>query len=424
MVFNSDEGSGKEVSEISVEYNPQQFVYGGNNVQNQKKQKTGGGKSSVIFTAVISSVVTTLILSLIMMTIAPAALKKMGYISETNGSAEKYKEITIVSETADSPVGAVASKVKPSIVGVVTTYQVYGGFFFGSSQSSGEGSGIILSEDGYILTNYHVIQDALSSDGSGSIADGNTVKVVLPNDGGEYEATVTGFDSRTDLAVLKIEKDGLTAAEIGDSADAEVGDMVVAIGNPMGLDFMGSVTVGYISGLDRDSGSLNDINLIQTDAAINPGNSGGALVNMKGQIIGINSAKIASVSYEGIGFAIPSNDAMKVINDLIDYTYVRRPQIGIKTSSEYTAEIAEHYGKPTGVFVGEIIEGMPAAEAGIQKQDIIHEIDGKVIESYDAFRKILLDYNVGDEVELNVYRDSTGEWFKVKLVLAESTSAS
>ena len=115
---------------------------------------------------------------------------------------------------------------------------------------------------------------------------------------------------------------------------------------------------------------------------------------------------------------------MDVINDLMDYNYVRRPQIGVKTSNEYTAEVANYYDKPTGVFVGEVVEGMPAEAAGIQKNDIIHEIDGKVIESYDAFRKILLDYDVGDEVELNVYRDSTGEWFKVKLVLAESTSAS
>ena len=208
-------------------------------------------------------------------------------------------------ENVENPVVAVAQIAGPSVVGVSVSYLEQS--FFGSlEEGESEGSGIIYSEDGYIITNYHVIEDALNSSSA-------TVKITLSNEE-EYEAEIIGSDQVTDLALLKIEKDGLTAAKFGKSEKLNVGELAVAIGNPLGKEFAGSVTVGYISALNRTiTSDGRTYNVIQTDAAINPGNSGGALVNAKGEVIGINTAKINDTSVEGLGFAIPSDDALKKI---------------------------------------------------------------------------------------------------------------
>lgn len=230
-----------------------------------------------------------------------------------------------------------AEKVMPSAVGIVAYIQSSQSIF-GGEQS--QGSGIILSEDGYIVTNQHVIDGATS------------VKVVL-NDGSEYNASVVGEDEKTDLAVLKIEATGLTPAEFGNSDQMQIGEQVIAVGNPGGLELAGSVTVGYVSAVNRPITTSNGgtIDCIQTDAAINPGNSGGALVNTYGQVIGINSQKIAATEYEGIGFAISINEAQPIINDLIQYGYVRgRVVMGI-TMQMIDQISAQMYGYQPGVGV-------------------------------------------------------------------------
>ena len=206
-----------------------------------------------------------------------------------------------IDETAESVVEAVAKKVTPSVVGIRTTTSVTN-FFGGSSESTGEGSGVVYSSDGYIITNYHVVSGAISN------KSGSKIEVFVDSlDSDSYEASAVGYNINTDLAVLKINASGLTAAEFADSSDLKVGQYVITVGNPGGLEFMDSVTYGVISGLNRVVSSDSDVKLIQTDAAINPGNSGGALVNVKGQLVGINSSKIVSEEFEGMGFAIPSN---------------------------------------------------------------------------------------------------------------------
>ena len=223
---------------------------------------------------------------------------------------QQVKQIEIVNST-ESPATAIAEKVGPSIVGIKVNYLVQD-FWFGAQQGSGSGSGIIIRSDGYILTNNHVIEAAISS--GNQIARNASIQVILPNQPDQfYDAKVVGRDEKTDIAVLKIDLSELPAAEIGNSDELKVGELAVAIGNPAGLEFMGSVTQGIISGLNRQIqvGSGQTLKVIQTDAAINPGNSGGALVNAKGQVIGVNTVKISGSNYEGLGFAIPINTAME-----------------------------------------------------------------------------------------------------------------
>ena len=217
-----------------------------------------------------------------------------------------------IDETAESVVEAVAKKVTPSVVGIRTTTSVRS-FFGSSNESTGEGSGVVYSADGYIITNYHVISGAVTN------KSGSKIEVFTDTlDSDSYEATVVGYNISTDLAVIKINAKGLTPAEFSDSSKLKVGQYVITVGNPGGLEFMDSVTYGVISGLNRVVSSDSDVKLIQTDAAINPGNSGGALVNTKGQLVGINSSKIVSEEFEGMGFAIPSNTVAEICKNIIE----------------------------------------------------------------------------------------------------------
>ncbi len=305
-----------------------------------------------------------------------------------------------------------AEKVMPSAVGIVAYIQSSQSIF-GGEQS--QGSGIILSEDGYIVTNQHVIDGATS------------VKVVL-NDGSEYNASVVGEDEKTDLAVLKIEATGLTPAEFGNSDQMQIGEQVIAVGNPGGLELAGSVTVGYVSAVNRPITTSNGatIDCIQTDAAINPGNSGGALVNTYGQVIGINSQKIAATEYEGIGFAISINEAQPIINDLIQYGYVRgRVVMGI--AMQMIDQIsAQMYGYQPGVGVVSVEENSPASKAGLVPGDIITEIDGEALTSTEVLTGILEEHKPGDVITLTVYRQSAqggyakGQELTMKLELGEA----
>ena len=306
-----------------------------------------------------------------------------------------------------------AEKVLPSTVGIVSYIQNQQSIF-GGEQS--QGSGIIISADGHIVTNEHVISGATS------------IKVVLQDDS-EYNATLVGSDERTDLAVLKIDATGLTPAEFGNSDQMQIGEQVIAIGNPGGLELAGTVTVGYVSAVNRSITTTNGntVNCIQTDAAINPGNSGGALVNTYGQVIGINSQKIAATDYEGIGFAISINEAQPIINDLIQYGYVRgRVVMGI-TMQMIDQTYAAIYGYQPGIGVVSVEAGSPAEEAGLVAGDIITAIDGQSITTQEELNTLLEQYSPGDTITLTVYRQSVrgdGQELSMELTFAEAGAPS
>ena len=301
-----------------------------------------------------------------------------------------------------------AEKVKPSVVGVVN-YQQSNSSMYATAQL--QGSGIIMSEDGYIITNAHVVQNALG------------LKVVL-NDGTEYAAQIIGTDTKTDLAVIKIEATGLQAAEFGNSDQVQVGEQVIAVGNPTGLQLGGTVTVGYVSALNRIVDSTRgSLECIQTDAAINPGNTGGALANEYGQIIGINSSKIAGEDIEGLGFAISINEAQPIIDDLINYGYVKgRVKIGI-TVQDMDRFMAAYSNAPQGVLVMGIDNNTPAATSGLVPGDIITSIDGQTITGTDDLSAILETKSPGDTIVLGIFRRTTGNAdreIEISLQLIES----
>lgn len=288
----------------------------------------------------------------------------------------------------------------------IATETVVNGSIMRQFVSEGAGSGVIIREDGYIITAYHVIEDATK------------IKVTLKN-GESYEAELIGSDSDNDTAILKIDKKGLTPAIMGDSDTLKVGQTAIAIGNPLG-QLGGTVTTGIISALDREI-DLGDtvMNLLQTNAAINPGNSGGALFNSKGELIGITIAKSSGSDVEGLGFAIPINDVKDIVNDIINYGYVRgKIQIGVNlldVSNVYTAMM---YGlNSTGVYVQSVVEDSSAEKAGIKAGDRIVEFAGKNIMSFSEFKKELNKHEVGETVEMIVVRE--GREKKLNIYLSE-----
>lgn len=310
-------------------------------------------------------------------------------------------------ENVENPVVAVAKIAGPSVVGVSVKYYEQSMFTGQLAEGESQGSGIIYSEDGYIITNYHVIEDAINSSSA-------IVKITLSNEE-EYEAEIVGSDEVTDLALLKIDAKGLTAATFGKSSELEVGELAVAIGNPLGQEFAGSVTVGYVSALNRSiTTDGRTYHVIQTDAAINPGNSGGALVNSKGEVIGINTVKISDETVEGIGFAIPSEDALKIIEELKISGKIIRPYIGI-----YGLDLDETTAKRNrlveGIYVYQLYSDSPAAQAGIQKGDIIVEFDGQTVKTTQEINDIKNQKQIGDKVKIKVYR--AGEYKEGELTL-------
>ncbi len=309
-------------------------------------------------------------------------------------------------ENVENPVVAVAQIAGPSVVGVKVDYYEQG--FFGELQeTSEEGSGIVYSEDGYIITNYHVVEDAISSTSA-------QVTVTL-SDQEEYKAEIIGTDSVTDLALLKINATGLTPATFGKSSDLQVGELAVAIGNPLGQEFAGSVTVGYISALNRTiTTDGRTYKLIQTDAAINPGNSGGALVNAKGEVIGINTVKVTDTTVEGLGFAIPSDDALKIIEELKTTGKIVRPYIGIYGINMDEAT-AQRNRLVEGIYVYQVFSGSPAEAAGISRGDIIVEFDGQQVVTTQDLNNAKNEKSIGDKVTLKVYRN--GEYVNVEVTL-------
>ncbi|HIY81783.1 MAG TPA: trypsin-like peptidase domain-containing protein [Firmicutes bacterium] len=301
----------------------------------------------------------------------------------------------------------IIKKVSPAVVGIEC-------YAFGNSFTpSSSGSGIIMTADGYIVTNAHVVEDAAG------------ITVVLEN-GDAYAAELIGADSDTDLAVLKIEASNLTYVEFGNSDELERGDRVIAIGNPGGTVLAGSTTGGMVSGLNRNinSSSPYSTSYIQVDAAINPGNSGGALVNEYGQVVGINSAKIAETDYEGIGFAIPINEALPIIQELMQYGHVTgRAALGIQGYMINEA-VAAMRRMPVGFGIEAVDPSSDLASKNVVAGDIITYINDKQVTSYDVLANELAEFKPGDTVKLTIYRSSSsggaGRSFEVNVVLIES----
>ena len=326
--------------------------------------------------------------------------------SSTYDNTDNQIDITDYSNTSI----AVAEKALPSVVGIKVTYQISS--IFGSSTGEATGSGIIISEDGYIVTNNHVVASESSS--YYAIQEATGISIKLYNDDKTYEAKIIGTDEYTDLAVLKIEKTGLTPATIGDSSKVKVGEFVMAVGNPLGMDY--SVTTGVVSAIEREVQSDGNVySAIQTDAAINSGNSGGALVNSAGEVIGINTLKLAGTGIEGVGFAIPISSTTSIISQLIENKTVVRPYIGI-TGSAIDEYDAQRYNLPQGVYVDSVGEDSPASKAGLQKADIITKIEGKEVTTVDQLNRIKYNYNVGDKVKLTVIRGTEELEVEVTLV--------
>ena len=333
--------------------------------------------------------------------------------SETvTNNGTKY-EITQV----ENPVVAIADVAGKSVVGV-TVRSVSNTVFGGTSTSDSDGSGIIYTADGYIVTNYHVIENAISNQ---SISK---VYVTLPNSDEEIEASIIGVDSVTDIAVIKIQKEGLSAATFDDSNNLKVGELVVAIGNPLGRELAGSITVGYVSALNRTlTSNGRTYKLLQTDAAINPGNSGGALVSSSGKVIGINTVKIGATDVEGIEFAIPSNIAKPIVDELIKNGKIVRPYIGISGIS-LDDNMAKRYNLVKGVYVAKIESSSAAYNSGIKVGDVIVKIDDKEITTIEELNEIKNSKNVGDTVKITVYRDGKNIEINVKLDSDDKTSTS
>lgn len=340
-----------------------------------------------------------------------------------NSTSSKDSETTSVSNTnlisledySNTGIYA-ANKVLPSIVGITVEYTVnspYYGYSMKSSASA-SGSGVIISEDGYILTNNHIVNTS-STSSYYQVSQANKVTVKLYNDDTIYDATIVGTDETTDLAVIKIEKTGLPAAELGNSDSVKVGEFSMAIGNPLGME--STVTAGIISAVNRTITSDNrNYTVIQTDAAINSGNSGGALVNSKGQVIGINTLKLSGTGIEGIGFAIPINSTVDIYKQLISDGKVKRPYIGI-SGRDINEQTAKQYKLVEGVYIVSVEPYSSAEKAGLKSYDVITEVDGNKITSMDELNEIKNSHKIGDIINLKVYRDNN--YVDVQVTLGE-----
>lgn len=341
-------------------------------------------------------------------------------VESTATPASKLKTTTTSTGSSDGSsegVSTVAANVLPSIVAIDVTVQENTQDVFGrnySQESSGSGSGIIVAQDDsnlYIATNNHVVQNATS------------VSVKF-NDDSTYTASVKGTDTDSDLAVVEIPmkdlssdtKNNIKVATLGDSTKVKIGEQSIAIGNALGYGT--SVTVGYISAVDREVAS-EDVNmkLLQTDAAINPGNSGGALVDDEGKVIGINSAKYSDTSVEGMGFAIPISTAVPIINDIIDAQQVSEDEqayLGIK-GTDVSSEISQYYNMPEGIYVGKVTKDSPAGKAGIKTGDIIVKFNGNETTTMDGLKDRLGRCKAGDTVEVVVKRADNGDYKEVTM---------
>ncbi|OXS68325.1 2-alkenal reductase [Lysinibacillus sp. KCTC 33748] len=390
-----------------------------------KKKGGGGGKGGYFFTGLIGVIIGALLVWLMM----PGLVNQMPGTT-TSSTGENETTINQVATEVTTDVTKAVDKTSGAVVGITNIQEVASGGFWSpqaSEQPAGSGSGVIYKVQGdkaFIVTNNHVIEGA------------KQLEVTMP-DGTKEVAQLVGRDVWTDLAVISISsKDVKTVATFGNSDVLKQGETVIAIGNPLGLEFYGSVTTGVVSGKDRSVPV--DINndgtkdwqqeVLQTDAAINPGNSGGALVNLAGELVGINSMKIAESSVEGLGFSIPINSAIPIIEELEKNGEMKRPTMGIQLvdltdvpsfHQQQTLQLPKDL--TTGVVVTDVVANSPSAKAGIQQYDVIVEMDGKKIETAIDLRKHLYnDKKIGDKLTMKVYRQ--GKIVELSLTLTNSGS--
>ena len=336
--------------------------------------------------------------------------------STADSASGSDNSITAASSSGNSlTTEQVADLVSPSVVVITTEQVVYSQWsWYGQNQvESGAGSGVIISSDGYILTCAHVVDGA------------STITVTIGDK--DYTATLVGEDTTSDIAVIKIDADGLTPATVGNSDSLKVGQSVMAVGNPLG-ELGGTVTGGMISALNRSvtiqgSSSVNTMSLIQMDASVSPGNSGGGLFNMNGELVGIVNAKSSSSDAEGLGFAIPINDAIKVAQELLENGYVTgRPYLGITYLAVTDAQTASQLGvNAYGVYVVEVVKGGPAEKAGLQAGDRIVSVDGTEIASKDDLGTLMQKHAAGDTLSITIARD--GQMQTVNVTLGEKTAS-
>ncbi len=361
---------------------------------------------SYVAVAVICSVIS----SMLSLALAPKIFSNSGNMP-TVAAADNAKLLSSpVVNPSSYPIVNISKTTGPAIVGIAN-FQAGNAFNRGSLQQIGSGSGIIIDANkGYIVTNDHVVKGAEKI-------------VVSLSDGRNIDGKLVGEDSRTDLALVQVsETKGLVAAQIGDSSKLQVGEPVVAIGNPGGEQFARSVTTGVVSALNRElqiSGEAS-FNLIQTDAAINPGNSGGALVNMQGKVVGINSAKNNQPGFEGMGFAIPISDAWPIVTQLMQKGRASHAGMLVSVDPNYNENYAQAKGIPAGALVNAVTPNGPAAQAGIQPGDIITAVGDNQIQNYYDLTHELFKYKSGDKVKLSIYRN--GSKSSVSVTLAELTN--
>ena len=350
------------------------------------------------------------------------AVQDRGSESEPTAAETSVPTVTTVAGTAVNSAstsgnlssGEIYSLACQQVVGI-TTEVTQTNYFGQTSSSAVAGTGFIIAEDGYILTNNHVVAYA---------AQGGYDVTVMTYDGTEYKAEIVGADEGNDIAVLKIDAEGLNPVTFADSDSIAVGDTVYAVGNPLGeLDF--TMTTGMVSALDRTITAEENyvpINMFQIDAAVNPGNSGGPVYNAAGQVIGVVTAKSSATGVEGLGFAVPANDAVNIANELMENGFViSRVQLGITTRTlSYRA--ARYYGQAVGVYVVAVNEGSCAEKAGLKPGDIIAGVAGKDTPTYEALKTVLRGYAPGDEVELTIYRNDSEHTLTVTLDAADETS--
>ena len=376
-------------------YRMEQAAYAKNETyQSGNKKRKNNGFKAVVATGLICSLIGGGIGGVIGANIAADNLEATLMSSESLPQDNGKGKLQLMGNNNVSPVVAIAEKVTPSVVGVKTFGTAY--TYWGQripNQELGSGSGIIYSKDGYIITNYHVIEDATS------------VMITL-SDGTEYDARIIGSDASSDLAVLKVDAADLPEADFGDSSALQIGELVVAIGNPLG--YKNTVTDGIVSGLNRQlTDYIDSATLIQTNATINSGNSGGALVNSKGEVVGINSAKLVASNAEGMGFALSINEVKPIVEEIISKGHVSRPYMGVSINSQYQVneDTAARYEIPMGIQVAEVMTGGPAARAGLQAGDIIYKVNGTLIQSFEDLSDIIDNSKVGDELQVFANRN-------------------
>ncbi len=383
------------------------------------KTKTGFGKS--ILLPFLSGVVGSVIVLGTCFGIPSIRSKIVNVNSNTENNAlpesAGYVSQTSLSNYSDTSIYA-ANKILPSIVGIKVEYNVNSLIsMFGrqtqASTATASGSGIIISDDGYILTNNHIVATS-SSESYYEVSEATKITVTLFNDETEYEAKIIGKDEQTDLAVIKIEKNGLSKAEFADSDNIKVGEFAMAVGNPLGMQ--SSITCGVISAVNREVTDTDGKKfiLIQTDAAINSGNSGGALVNSEGKVIGINTLKLSGTGIEGMGFAIPINSTTDITSQLIQYSKVKRPYIGI-SGMDLNEQTAKANNLVVGIYVKTVDDFSAGEKAGIKIGDVIIEADGKKITKMDELNQIKNSHKIGDEMKIKVNRNGQDKELTITL---------